>query len=115
VVKDPGIARLSKVFEMAKVGILTAGKQAVEMLGEDGKISVRVEKKALGTAAGDHVVTAGHNLARECHACDVGHGWKKLLKKDPRTGLVENKFNELSSFGVLVVKLHGHGTEKSAW
>jgi len=26
----------------AKVGIPTAGKQAVEMLGEDGKISIRV-------------------------------------------------------------------------
>jgi hypothetical protein len=56
---------------------------------DEGVVGVVVgaqEEASLGTAAGDHVVTAGHNLERDCHACDVGHGWKKLREKDPRMG-----------------------------
>jgi hypothetical protein len=45
------------------------------------------EKAALGTAAGDHVVTTGHNLARECHTCGVGNAEKKLREKVPSDGI----------------------------
>jgi hypothetical protein len=31
-----------KVFESAKVSVLTTGEQAVKMLGEDGEIAIRV-------------------------------------------------------------------------
>ena len=44
------------------------------------------EKAPFRTAAGDHVVTTGHDLAGECHARVVGYAGKKLREKGPSEG-----------------------------
>jgi hypothetical protein len=60
-------------------------REGIGHLVED--VVVGAQKEAsLGTATGDHVVTTGHDLARECHTCDVGHAERKLREKVPSDG-----------------------------
>jgi len=117
-----------EVLEAVEMGVLAAGEEPVEMLGEDGEVAVGVvdacvvvvrhcdrkydlylraiggqgqavdegvvgvfvgaqEEAPLGTAAGDHVVATGNDLAREGHAWVLGNGSKKLRGKVPSDGV----------------------------
>ena len=119
-----------EVLEAAEVGVLAAGKQTVEILGEDGEVAVRVvdasvvvvrhcdgerdlylrvlgrqgqavdegvvgvlvgaqEEAPLGTATGDHVVTAGHDLAGDSHAWVLGNRRRSCMEEYPRRGIAE--------------------------
>ena len=70
--------------------VLLKSELSVEAWGLADVLSSRVRVRSvtglfpvgpLGTATGDHVVTSGHDLARECHICDVGNAERKLRKK----------------------------------
>ena len=56
---------------------------------DEGVVGVLVwaqEEASLGTATGDHVVTTGHDLARERHAWVLGNAEKRLREKVPSDG-----------------------------
>ena len=68
-VMDAGVMVIGHCDRKCDLDIRTFGGQSKTV--DEGVISVVIgaqEEAALGTATGDHVVTTGHDLARERHA-----------------------------------------------
>ena len=86
-VVDAGVMMIGHCNGKCDLDIRTFGGQCEAI--DEGVVGVVIgaQKEApLGTAAGDHVITTGHNLARERHASDVGHAERKLREKGPSEG-----------------------------
>ena len=81
------LPRLSRRLRMQPWHRGHSGQSKAVNKGIIGVVVGAQEEAAFGTAAGDHVVTTGDDLAGECHTCDVGHAGRKLRKKVPSDGI----------------------------